>query len=127
MGGVKMDDEEVKVRGKFSFRPMNGYIVITEERDSTGHAQSGRVVSVSKDLEEEVRVGDVVLYSLSDVNSRYISFGKVAGLLVNVKELYGFWDTEKVERIFEAQGERIGYGGGRKVSRGIEFVEEAKV
>lgn len=117
-----MDDSEIVA--KFPFVPMNGFLVISD--DGRGRRQApeeplmGTVLSVCKSLEGEIKTGDRVLYDESKYyNFKNIRFGKVSGLLVNVEDIFGYWDIERSNSIFNAQRGEPG-----KITSGVKFKTE---
>lgn len=86
------------VKTEFPFRPLNGYIVITDDRGTTD-PRMGTVLAVCQSLAGQIFTGDRVLYG-GGYDCKKISFGKARGILVNVQALYGVWDIQKCNEVF---------------------------
>ena len=110
--GIHPGKEPVSV--KFPFRPLNGYIMITSDPGDSDPAR-GTVIAVCRSLESQIFPGDFVMY---DPHTELVplSFGPARGGLINVSQIYGFWDKDEVHRIEAATQGRPGVLG-----RAIEF------
>ena len=111
--------EKDPVSARFPFRPLNGYLMITDDPGGADPAR-GTVISVCQTLKGQIFPGDFVMYPRG-ARTIPLSFGKARGCLINVTDLYGFWDAEELHRIERETQGRPGVPG-----RAVTFDLETK-